>query len=453
MPIDFRLTKEQQEIQENARDFAHNVLAPIVRDADRTPDPHEAFAKTKPAYIESYKRGLAMGFLPDTCGGLSCSNLDLQLIAEEICAVDPGFATTLLVNGLGLMNVVWFGTEAEQEKWLRPATSDPRGEYLGGWVVSEAAGNPGGTANFDAPEPRPVGIGLTAELKKGEWVINGRKYWPCNAGGWDKQGADVNVCVVRTDPTKGGKEGLSAIMVPRGTPGFRVEKVIDKMGHRLCQNCSLVFENVRVPEANVISGTRGNGDLVISKAFTWSGPVAAIAAVGVARAAYEYTLEWVKGHTAGGSQPIMKHQHVGYLLSDVAMKIEAARYLSWKAAQYLDLYDSEGHVPGAWSKIFGGETCVEVVYTCMRVMGVNSYDRSHPLEKYMREALCFPIYDAGNIGMQRRKIHGVMAHESFDPRAFLGNQRMVFTKDMEGIDTTPDGGATSPRAGELVGAR
>jgi alkylation response protein AidB-like acyl-CoA dehydrogenase len=119
-------------------------------------------------------------------------------------------------------------------------------------------------------------------------------------------------------------------MVPRGTPGFRVEKVIDKMGHRLCQNNSLVFENVRVPEQNVISGTKGNGDLVISKAFTWSGPVAAIAAVGVATAAYEYTLEWSKGHTAGGAQPIIQHQHVGYLLSDVAMKVEAARYLSWK---------------------------------------------------------------------------------------------------------------------------
>jgi len=438
MAIDFRLTKEQQELREAARDFAQNVLAPLVPDADATRDPHEAFAKTKPAYVESYKRGFAMGFLPKEYGGGSVSNLDLQLVAEEICAVDPGFATTLLVNGLGLMNVVWFGTDAEKEKWLRPACTDAKGEYLAGWVVSEAGGRPGGTANFDAPQPSPIGIGLTAELKNGEYVLNGRKYWPCNAGGWDQQGADVNVCIVRTDKTKGGKEGLSAILVPRGSPGFRVEKVIDTMGHRLCQNNSLVFDNVRVPEENIISGTKGNGDLVISKAFTWSGPVAAIAAVGVARAAYEYTLEWAKGHTAGGAQPIMQHQHVGYLLSDVAMKIEAARYLSWKSAQYLDLYDSEGHVPGAWSKIFGGETCVEVVYTCMRIMGVNSYDRSHPLEKYMREALCFPIYDAGNIGMQRRKIHGVMAHDSFDPRAFVDNKAMVFSKDMEGLDTSPN---------------
>ena len=248
MAIDFRLTTEQQNLRETARDFAHNVLAPLVPDADAARDPHEAFAKTKPAYVEFYKLGFAMGFLPKEYGGGSVSNLDLQLVAEEICAVDPGFATTLLVNGLGLMNVAWFGTDAEKEKWLRPACTDPKGEYLAGWVVSEAGGRPGGTANFDAPQPSPVSIGLTAELTNGEYVLNGRKYWPCNAGGWDKQGADVNVCIVRTDKTKGGKEGLSAIMVPRGAPGFRVEKVIDTMGHRLCQNNSLVFDNVRVPE-------------------------------------------------------------------------------------------------------------------------------------------------------------------------------------------------------------
>jgi alkylation response protein AidB-like acyl-CoA dehydrogenase len=161
MPIDFRLTKEQEDLRDAARDFAQNVLAPLVRDADASPDPHNAFTKTKPAYVEAYKRGLAMGFLPKEYGGGSVSNLDLQLVAEEVCAVDPGFATTILVNGLGLMNVVWFGTAAEKEKWLRPACTDPRGEYVAGWVVSEAAGRPGGTANFDAPQPSPVGIGLT----------------------------------------------------------------------------------------------------------------------------------------------------------------------------------------------------------------------------------------------------------------------------------------------------
>src|SRR6201998_979824 len=134
MTIDFTLTKEQHELRDAARDFAQTILAPLVRDADAARDPHEAFAKTKPAYVEAYKRGLAMGFLPKEYGGGSVSNLDLQLVAEEVCAVDPGFATTILVNGLGLMNVVWFGTPAEKEKWLRAACTAPKGKYLAGWA-------------------------------------------------------------------------------------------------------------------------------------------------------------------------------------------------------------------------------------------------------------------------------------------------------------------------------
>jgi hypothetical protein len=98
------------------------------------------------------------------------------------------------------------------------------------------------------------------------------------------------------------------------------------------------------------------------------------------------------------------------------------------------------------AKIYAGEVCTQVVYDCMRVMGVNSYDRkNHPLDKYMRDVLCFPIYDAGNMGMQRRKIWGVMAQPSFNPRAFVDNEPIVFTKSMEGIGTV----TTRP---ELAGA-
>src|SRR5260221_11282115 len=107
MAIDFRLTKEQQDLRETARDFAQNVLAPLVPDADATRDPHEAFAKTKPAYVESYKLGFAMGFLPKEYGGGSVSNLDLKLASEKIWAADPGFRTPLRVNGWGLITCAW----------------------------------------------------------------------------------------------------------------------------------------------------------------------------------------------------------------------------------------------------------------------------------------------------------------------------------------------------------
>jgi len=432
MAIDFELTDAQKKLQATAREFATDCLAPVVSAADQEADTQKAFQMMREPYREAYKLGFAMGFLPKDFGGGGVSNVDLQLVAEEITAVDPGFATILLVNGLGLMPLAWFGSEEQKRKWIGEATSDPACDYLAGWTVSEAAGTPGGTANFDHPGAHPAGIGLRAEHDRGrgEYVLNGRKYWPCNAGGWDLQGANVNVCIVRTDANKGGKHGLSAILVPRGVPGLSFEQPISKLGHRLCQNNSIIFDNVRVPEENLFA--HGDGDLIISKAFTWSGPVAAIAAVGVARSAYEYVLQWAKTYTAGGDRPIITHQAVGYLLADTAMKIEASRAFSWKTAHYLDKYDSEGHAMGAMSKVFCGELLFTAVFKTMQAMGVNALDKKHPLERYLREAAVFPLYDAGNIGMQMRKIWGVMMDPDFDPRAFADSRPIAFKKSMEG---------------------
>src|SRR6266851_3570397 len=291
MAIDFTLTPEQKKIQADVRAFAENVLAPVVREADAEPDPLRGFQRTKSAYVEAYKAGICM--LPKEYGGGGLSNVDVILAAEELCAVDPGFACTILVNGLGLMPVWYWGTEEQKNRFLRAATSDPAGEYIVGYAVSEPAGTPGGTANFDTPMPHPVGIGVTARRDGDHYVLNGRKYWPCNVAGWDGQGANVSLVVVRTDPDKGGTEGLSAIMVERGTPGVSY-KLISKIGHRLTPNAEIVFDNARVPAANLVEGTRGNGDLLINRNFAWSGPVAGIAAVGVARSAYEAALEWAK---------------------------------------------------------------------------------------------------------------------------------------------------------------
>jgi alkylation response protein AidB-like acyl-CoA dehydrogenase len=435
MAIDFTLTSAQRKLQQNAREFALEILQPLVAVADAEPDTQKAFQMLKGAYVECHKLGFAMGFLPKQYGGGGISNLDLQIVAEEITAVDPGFATILLVNGLALMPVAWFGSEEQKRKWIGAATSDPRGEYIAGWTVSEAAGTPGGTANFDHPGASPTGISLVAQHDKsrGQYVLNGTKHWPCNAGGWDLKGANVNVCIVRTDSQQGGKSGLSGMLVPRGTPGVTYKQPISKLGHRLCQNNSIVFQDCRVPEENAFA--IGDGDLVISKAFTWSGPVAAIAAVGVARSAYEYVLKWAKTYTAGGSLPILHHQAVGYLLAEVAMKIEACRAFSWKAAHYLDQYDADGHAVGAMAKVFCGETLFNAVFRTMQAMGVNALDKVHPMEKFLREAAVFPLYDAGNIGMQMRKIWGVMLDPEFDPRAIADSKPILFKKSMEGVGT------------------
>ena len=412
MALDFELSQEQKALQKAAREFSQDILKPIVRDADAEPDPQKGFQMIKPAYEKAYEMGFATGFLPKEYGGGGLSVMDVLIAVEEIGAVDPGFGCVLLVNGLALLPLVWFGSEAQKKKWLTEACSDSTNSYLAGWCVSEPAGSPGGTANFDHPDPK-AGIQVTADLKNGEYVINGRKYWPSSAAGWDMKGADVCTVIVRSARNKGGKEALSCILIPRGTPGVTYEPTIDKMGQRLNQNCDIHYKDVVVPEENVFA--LGDGDLVISKAFTWSGPVAGIAAVGTARSAYEYTLDWCKTYTGGGLDPIINHQNVGYMLTDIATKIEASRYLCYKSGFYADKYDTENQALGAMAKIFPGEACTEAVYDCMRVMGINSYDRrSHPLDKFLRDMLCFPIYDAGNMGMQRRKIWGVMAHKSFN---------------------------------------
>src|SRR3954468_5918000 len=344
--INFSLSDDQKKVQLAARDFAENVLAPVVRDADREPDPLKAFQMTKPAYVEAYKRGIAFCMLPKEYGGGGLTNVELILAAEEICAVDPGFAYTVLMNGLALLPVWYWGTEEQKQRVLRAATSDTSGEYLAGYAASEPPGPPGGAANFDAPMPHPVGIGVTARRDGDHYVLNGRKYWPCNVGGWDGEGANVNLVVVRTDPDSGGTEGLSALLVERGTPGVTYN-IIETFGHRLTPNSEIVFQDARVPADNLVQGTLGNGDLLINRNFAWSGPVAGIAAVGVARAAYEAALTWAKTYTAGGPQPIIHYQNVGYILGDVAARIEACRLFCWRTAHYLDHHDYHAELIGA----------------------------------------------------------------------------------------------------------
>jgi alkylation response protein AidB-like acyl-CoA dehydrogenase len=424
--IDFELTSAQKKLKYTAREFAREVLRPAAELADAQPDPQDAFLAVRPVYQQAAAMGMHTMFLPEQYGGGGASNVDFLIAIEELCAVDPGFPTILLVNGLALMPLLWFGTEEQREKWIRRATADTSGDFLAGWAVSER----GGTANFDHPSPR-AGVQLMADHdpSSGQYVLNGEKHWPCNSGGWDLRGADVSLCIVRTDRAKGGKEGLSAILVERDTPGIEYE-VIDKMAHRACQNVTMTFHGARVPEENLLA--QGDGDLLINRNFTWSAPIAGMAAVGLARGAYEFALKWSKTYTGGGSSPIINHQAVGNLLTEIAAKIEAGRYFCWKAAHYMDRFSDQGHALGGMNKTFCGDLMQSVVFDCMRVVGVNSLDRKFPMEKFYREAAVFSLYDAGNLAMQRRRAWGVMADRTFSVDAFVDCEPLPFTKSMEG---------------------
>jgi acyl-CoA dehydrogenase len=303
MAFDFTLTPKQKQIQRHARDFAQTVLAPIVQAVDEEPDPLRGFQMMKPAYVEASKRGMAWAMLPKEYGGGGLSNADYIIAAEEVQAVDPGFGTTLLVNGLGLMPVWYYGSEKQKKRFIGGATADKSGEFIVGYAASEPAGSPGGTANFDAPAGGGAGIAVTAALDGDHYVLTGRKYWPCNVAGWDCQGANLNLVVVRTDSTAGGRDGLSAIVIERGTPGVSYN-MINSSGQRSAPNAEIIFNNARVPAANMIEGAKGNGDFLINRNFAWSGPVAGIGAVGIARATFEAALKFAKTYTAAVHHPL-----------------------------------------------------------------------------------------------------------------------------------------------------
>ena len=427
MAIDFEMTAGQRKLKYETREFAREVVRPAAERADALVDPQEAFVAMKPAFEAATTLGLATSFLPARYGGGGAGIVDTLIATEELAAVDGGFPTVLLVNGLALMPLTWFGSEEQRATWIGRAVDPTQKDFLGGWVVSER----GGTANFDHPSPI-AGIQLFARADKsdGTLVLNGEKHWPCNAGGWDLGGADVNLCIVRTDLAKGGRESLSAVLVERGTPGIEYQ-VIDKIGHRTCQNVTMTFRDVRVPRENLLA--HGDGDLVVNRNFTWSGPIAGIAAVGVARAAYEFALKWAKTFTGGGVAPIINHQAVGYLLTDVAAKIEACRYMCWKAAHYLDTHANSGHALSGMNKTFSTELMQRAVVDCMRIVGVNALDRRFGIEKSYRESIVFPLYDAGNLAMQRRRAWGVMADPGFTSDLFADSEPLDFTKSMEGF--------------------
>ncbi|MCV7358690.1 acyl-CoA dehydrogenase family protein [Mycolicibacterium fluoranthenivorans] len=431
MPIDFAMTSEQRALKRRAREFATEVLRPVAERADGLGDPQEAFLAMRPVYRHAAEAGFTTMFLPRQYGGGGASNVDFLIAIEELCAVDPGFPTTILVNGLALMPILWHGSDEQRDRWITRAASDRDGSFLAGWVVSER----GGTANFDHPSPS-AGIQLLARHhpRQGRYTLNGEKHWPCNSGGWDLQGADLNVCVARTDCTRGSAGALSVFVVERGTAGIEYE-VIDKLAHRTCQNVTMTFRDVVVPETNVLA--HGDGDLLINRNFTWSAPIASIAAVGVARCAYDFALKWAKTYTGGGSAPIIHHQAVGNLLTEVAARIEAARYFCWKAAHYLDSHPAQGHALSGMNKTFCGDLMQSVVFDCMRIVGVNALDKRFPLAKLYREAVVFPLYDAGNLAMQRRRAWGAMAHRDFSTDTFADDEPFEFTREMQGFGTVP----------------
>lgn len=410
MAIDFTLSESQQQLQKNAQDFAEGVLRPVAEKIDRSADGWEAFLAGREAYREMAKAGFTAAFIPTEYGGGGFSMLDFAIAAEELSRVDISVPTTLLGSGLGLQPVIQHGTPEQKERFLRPFVEDAEGDLLASYAFTDVDGG----ANYDSADPS-AGIQTMARRDGDEWVITGQKHYTTNGTGWDRKGCHLSTVVCRTDPAAGADESLAVIAVPGDVPGITVVDVYDKLGHRGVVTPRVHFDDVRVPADNLLGQPGQHGRRIVSGAFSWTAALIGSACVGTMRAAFEFALDFARTEKRLGSVPLIEHQNVGFMLADIKMRIEACRYLTWKACHDFDHTGGLAEELPIMTKVFCSETAVSTVYDCMRVVGIASYTRDlAPLERLMRDAMAFPLYDGGNMGVRRRQLHEMFRQPGYD---------------------------------------
>ena len=380
--ISFALSDEQRALRELAREFADKEIRPVAADYDeRSQHPGDVVAK-------AHEVGLMNPHVPEEYGGLGLSAFEQILVGEELAWGCSGIATTIVANILGSLPVILAGSEGQKREWLTPLLEEPL-------LCSFALTEPGAGSDVSA-------IKTTAKRDGGDYVLTGSKMFITNAGQ-----AAWFVVFASTEP-EAGHRGLSAFIVPADSNGVVVEQHLDKLGQRATDTSALAFQEVRVPAANRL-GEEGEGFKTAMRTLDLTRPGTAAGAVGVARAAFEHAVEYSKSRIQFG-QPIAMNQGVNFLVADMAAEIEAARLLTWQAAWLID-QGERATLQSSYAKRFAADTAMKVTTDAVQIFGGYGYMKEYPVEKLMRDAKLFQIYE-GTSQIQRL----VIAREIFLPR-------------------------------------
>jgi len=381
--VSFALTDEQKALRELAREFAEKEIRPKEREYDeQMQHPADVIAK-------AHEVGLMNLHVPEEYGGLGLSSFDGMLVGEELNWGCSGIGTSASANGLGSAPVLLFGSDEQKAAWLQPLVESP---ILCSFGLSEAG------AGSDV-----AALKTTAVREGGEYVLNGSKTFITNAGY-----AAWTVVFAKTDPRAGSK-GMSAFIVPMNTPGVSIETHLEKMGQRATDTSAFALQDVHVPAANRI-GEEGDGFKIAMATLDFTRPGTAIGAVGVAQAAYEHSVAYAKERVTF-DMPIAMHQGVNFMIADMATEIEAARLLTWQASWMLDQgYGRKATLYSSFAKRFAADTAMKVTTDAVQVFGGYGYMKEYPVEKLMRDAKLFQIYE-GTSQIQRL----VIAKEIFMP--------------------------------------
>jgi acyl-CoA dehydrogenase len=382
--ISFALSDEQKALRELARDFAAKEIRPREAACD------DAMRHPADVVAKAHELGLMNLHVPEEYGGPGLGCFDGLLVGEELYWGCAGIGTSISANGLGAGPVIIAGTDEQKSEWLPPLLEEP---ILCSFGLSE----PG--AGSDVASMKTIAV-----RDGDDYVINGSKTFITNAGY-----AAWTVVFAKTD-AKGGAKGMSAFIVPMDAPGVTIEKHLDKMGQRATDTSAFALQDVRVPAANRL-GEEGDGFKIAMATLDFTRPGTAVGAVGVAQAAYEHSVEYAKQRVTF-DLPIAMHQGVNFMIADMATEIEAARLLCWQAGWMLDQgYGRKATLYSSFAKRFAADTAMKVATDAVQVFGGYGYIKEYPVEKLMRDAKLFQIYE-GTSQIQRL----VIAKEIFLPK-------------------------------------
>ncbi len=373
--VNFQLTDDQQMLVKMARDFTKEEIIPVAEEHDHQAKfPLDIFHK-------AFDLGIVNMNIPDAYGGVGASVFEECLVAEELGYGCTGIQTSISTNNLGALPIILGGSEEQKQYWLGDRLMGKK-EFVAYGVTEVAAGS------------NVVGIETRAEKKGAKWVINGSKTFITNASH-----ANFFTVFAKTDPSAGHR-GMTCFVIERDAPGVSVGRKFDKIGQRASDTAEIVFENVEVPEENMIGGL-GKGFYLAMGVFDHSRPGVASAAVGLQRRALEECVKYAQEREAFGV-PIYNHQAIGHKIADMAIGYEASRLLVWQAAWQVDSGISNPRVP-AYAKAFAADTATKTAVDAVQVFGGYGYMKEYPVEKLLRDVKIFQIYE-GTSEIQRNII-------------------------------------------------
>jgi alkylation response protein AidB-like acyl-CoA dehydrogenase len=365
----FELTDDQQEFRKVLRRMVEDKIAPLAGGYDEREEyPWESFR----ACVEMDLPALGV---PSQYGGQGAEAVTQALMIEEVARACASTAVTILISKLGMLPVMNFASEELKRKYLpRIATGEAQASYC----LSEP------DAGSD------VGSMSTRAVRDGDhYVISGTKYWITNAGI-----SDFYTVFAKTDPDAGHR-GISCFVVEKDW-GVKVPKLEHKMGLRASPTGEVLFDEVRVPVENLV-GEEGRGFYIAMHTLDRSRPTIGAQAVGIAQGALDYAAAYL-GRRQQFGHPLSEFQGLQFMIADMAMRVEAARGLVYRACGAIDAGDPDGELSslGAMAKCFASDVAMQVTTDAVQLLGGYGYSRDFPVERFMRDAKITQIYEGTN---------------------------------------------------------